>query len=112
MMPLANAYTAPVQEFGQDPVGAGLFRGMWRDIWARVQGQAGTSYYGGADGDATATLGGYANSPQSFIGAGLARNPVTTNNGAYPTISSGIVEGPMGDPVRRIFADRLGRGTR
>lgn len=111
MMPPANAYTAPVQEFGEDRLGAGLLRGLARDIWARVQGRAGTAYYGGSDADPERTLGGYAASPQSFIGvaAGVHNTQVTTN-GAYPTIASGIVEGPMGDPVRRIFADRLGRG--
>jgi len=109
MMPPANSYTAPVQEFGEDQLGAGLLRSIFRDVWARVQGRAGTSYYGGADGDPEATLGGYAVSPQSFVGV-AGRNSQVTTNGAYPTIASGIVEGPMGDPVRRIFADRLGRG--
>lgn len=108
--PFANSYTAPVQEFGEDQLGAGLVRSMFRDIWARVQGRAGQAYYGGADGAPESTLGGYGNSPQSFIGV-AQRNTAVITNGAYPTIASGIVEGPMGDPVRRIFADRLRRGA-
>ncbi|NUP79754.1 MAG: hypothetical protein HOV96_19635 [Nonomuraea sp.] len=110
--PFANSYTAPVQEFGEDQLGAGMFRSIFRDIWARVQGRAGQAYYGGFEGSPENTLGGYGNSPQSFIGvAGRGRSDSITTNGAYPTIASGIVEGPMGDPVRRIFADRLRRGA-
>lgn len=105
-----NAYTAPVQEFGPDQLGVGLLRGLFRDVLARVQGRAGTSYYGGSDADPERTLGGYAPSPQSFHGAANpAATTVVTNNGAYPSIASGIVEGPMSDPVRRIFAARTGR---
>lgn len=111
MTTFANSYIAPVQEFGEDQLGAGLFRGMWRDIWARVQGHAGQAYYGGADGDPERTFGGVGNSPQSFVGVAMGvRTQAVTNNGAYPTIASGIVEGPMGDPARRIFAARLQRG--
>jgi hypothetical protein len=107
----ANSYTAPVQEFGPDEFGEGLARGMFRDIWARVQARMGQAAWLGFDGDPVSTLGGYAQSPQNFQGAASrATTLVVGRDGGYPTISSGITEGPTGDPARRIFAARLQRG--
>jgi hypothetical protein len=109
MLP-ANAVVVPVVDYGPDPADSWV-RALTRDIMTRLQGRAGQPIYAGADGDPESSLGGYALSPQSFLGAASrATTNVTGRDGAYPDIASGIVEGPMGDPARRIFAARLARG--
>ena len=99
-----------ISDFDVDPSRA------WADLLledtaSRVQGLLVAPVIG-ADHDPEQTYGGaYARSPQSFRGAA---SPAATNvvyrNGGHPEISSGIVEGPMGDPARRMFAARLRRG--
>ena len=109
MPAFANQYSAPVAEFGPDPrerVAGGLFA----EIWARVQGLR-THPYAPADKDPSTTFNGYAQAPQNFqvqipLGSGIPYR-----DGGSATIDSGLVEGPMGDPARRIFAQRLARRT-
>lgn len=104
----ANQYTHPVAEFGADPRDR-LSAGLLREIWTRLQGCR-THPYGPEKADPSTTFNGYAQSPQDFrgfpapMGAGM---PYV--NGGSPTIDTGLVEGPMGDPARRIFAQRLAR---
>jgi hypothetical protein len=107
-MGFANQYTAPTAEFGADP------RDRWagtllHDVWTRLQG-ARTHPYGPEKGDPSTTWNGYAGDPQAFrglqapLGSGTPYRP-----GGFATIDSGLVEGPLGDPARRIFAQRLAR---
>ncbi|MEV4557787.1 hypothetical protein AB0K51_12395 [Kitasatospora sp. NPDC049285] len=106
----ANQYVAPVSEFGEDPNGRSTARGLLTEIWTRVQGFR-THPYGPADKDPSITFNGYAIAPQDFRGLGNQLGPGTVpyRNGGYATIASGLVEGPLGDPSRRIFAQRLAR---
>lgn len=53
---------------------------------------------------------GYAPSPQSFTGmAGQGGSGVVYRTGAFPQTDSAVIAGPLGDPSRRIFAERLAR---
>lgn len=109
MLPV-NASPRVIVEYEGDPAESWA-RGLFTSLLDRLQGRLGQAAVVGFDGDPMTTLGGYAKSPQSFIGAGTrATTNVVTRNGAYPTISSGVVEGPYGDPARRILAARLSRG--
>lgn len=106
----ANQYTAPVAEFGADPHDRTAWS-LFTEIWSRVQGLR-TVPYGVADKDPSVTFNGYAAAPQEFTGLGTSLGGATPyRNGNYPTIDSGLVEGPLGDPARRIFAQRLARRT-
>lgn len=106
----ANATQRVITEYEGDPAESWV-RGLFSSLMDRLQGRLGQHAVMGFDGDPSATLGGYAKSPQSFTGAASrATTNVVNRNGAYPTISSGVVAGPMGDPARRILADRLARG--
>lgn len=107
-MGAANQYIAPVSEFGADPhdqVAAGLLQ----SIWTRLQGFR-THPYGPAQKDPSITFNGYAASPQHFRGLQSPLGAGTPyRNGNSPMIDTGLVEGPMGDPARKIFAQRLAR---
>lgn len=106
----ANAERREIVEYGGDPAESWVL-GLYRSVMDRLQGRLGQHAVVGFDGDPGSTLGGYAKSPQTFTGAASrATTNVVTRNGAYPTISSGVVSGPMGDPARRILANRLSRG--
>lgn len=108
-MSAANQYLAPVSEFGEDPNGRGTARGLLGEIWTRVQGLR-THPYGPADKDASTTFNGYAAPPQDFRGMNAINAGATPyRNGGYATIASGLVEGPLGDPSRRVFAQRMAR---
>jgi hypothetical protein len=104
----ANEGRQAVATFGVGPdARQGL--GLFREIWTRVQGLR-THAYGLEKSDPSITFNGVAQAPQSFsglnqpLGGGQAYR-----NGGSATIASGLVEGPMGDPARRIFAARLKR---
>jgi hypothetical protein len=107
----ANQYTAPTAEFGADPADrrAG---GLLRELWSRVQG-ARTHPYGPEKGDPSTTWNGYAQPPQAFHGLQqpLGGSGTPYRPGGFATIDTGLVEGPLGDPARRIFAQRLARRT-
>lgn len=104
----ANQVRAAVTNFGIGPdARQGL--GLVRDLWSRVQG-ARTHPYGPEKSDPSITWNGVAQSPQDFAGFNVPLGGgVPYRNGGSATISSGLVEGPMGDPARRIFAQRLKR---
>ena len=105
----ANEYRSPVTEYGDDPRD-GRFRSLFGRIWNTVQ-SCYTAPYRPADDDPNGGVFTGLHTPvQAFMGADfLAANPVQYNDGGYPTIDTGLIEGPMGDPARRIFADRLRR---
>lgn len=108
-MGFANEYRAPVAEFGPDPRERQA-RGLLFDSWTRLQGWF-TTVYGPEKSDPSTTFNGtIVTPPQQFkglqpkVGGGLPYRP-----GGSATIDSGLVEGPLGDPARRIFAQRLAR---
>lgn len=85
--------------------------GLLADLWARVQG-ARTHPYGAEKADPSITWNGYAQTAQEFRGLNNAPGGSTPyRNGGSATIASGLIEGPLGDPARRIFAQRLKRQT-
>lgn len=106
----ANAYRAAVTEYGEDPNGQRPGRGLLADVWTRLQGFR-THPYGPADKDPSTTFNGVGPAVQNFQGMGdlLAVGAVPYRNGGSATLASGLVEGPLGDPARRIFATRLRR---
>lgn len=106
----ANQQIRPVSEFGTGPdARQGL--GLVREIWRRVQG-ARTHPYGPERSDPSITFNGLAAAPQNFRGF-IAPSGGSTpyRDGGSATIDTGLVEGPLGDPARRIFAQRLKRQT-
>lgn len=107
----ANQFTRPTAEFGEGP-DARQGRGLLADLWSRVQG-ARTHPYGAEKSDPSITWNGYAENPQDFAGLNAPLGGgVPFRNGGNATIDTGLVEGPLGDPARRIFAARLKRQTR
>lgn len=103
-----NQFLQAVSQFGVGPdARQGL--GLFREIWTRVQG-ARTHPYTPEKSDPSVTWNGYAQPPQNFKGLNAPLGgAVPFRNGGSATIASGLVEGPMGDPARRIFAQRLKR---
>lgn len=84
-------------------------RHLFTELWTRVQGFR-THPYGPAKSDPSITWNGVAARPQTFHGfTAPMGGSVPYRDGGSATISSGLVEGPMGDPARRIFAQRLKR---
>lgn len=105
----ANAHTRAVVDYGPDPNDARA-RGLFRDTLARVQGVLVAPWLG-SDHDPSATYSGYGPALQDFRGAASpATTGVTFRDGGNAELASGVVEGPAGDPARRMFADRLRRG--
>lgn len=87
----------------------GQARGLVREIWTRVQGFR-THPYGPEKADPSITFNGVAAPAQDFRGWSAANAGGSAyRDGGSATIESGLVEGPMGDPARRIFAARLKR---
>lgn len=105
----ANQRRAVVTEYGDDPSN-GRFLSLMGRLWNSAQ-SAYTAPYRPADDDPNGMVfTGVHTAVQAFSGSDfLAANPVQYNNGGFPTIDTGLIEGPMGDPARRIFADRLRR---
>ncbi|WP_367575280.1 hypothetical protein [Streptomyces griseoaurantiacus] len=105
----ANERRTVVTEYGGDPRD-GRFQGLFGRLWNTVQSRY-TAPYRPADDDPNGMVFTGLHQPvQAFMGADfLAANHVTYSDGAYPTIDTGLIEGPMGDPARKIFADRLRR---
>lgn len=106
----ANAVQRVIVDYGREPAESWVRR-LYGDVSARLRGVLVAPVLG-ADADPERTYGGRLEgvSVQDFQGAA---NPASTNvayrDGGHATIASGIVEGPYGDPARRIFADRLRR---
>jgi hypothetical protein len=106
-MRTANAVSRTVTDYGPNPHNPAA--GAVRDAMARLHGFLVPSVVG-SDASAEATFHGYARPMQDFRGAAASTgNPVTNHDGGTPEISNALVEGPMGDPARRIFAARLRR---
>jgi hypothetical protein len=107
-MMFANEGRQQVATFGVGPdARQGL--GLFRELWSRVQG-ARTHPYGLEKSDPSITWNGVAQAPQNFRGLNAPMGgSVPYRNGGNATIASGLIEGPMGDPARRIFAQRLKR---
>jgi hypothetical protein len=105
----ANERRAPITEYGADPRD-GRFQSLMGRLWNTVQSRY-TAPYLPADDDPNGRVFTGLHTPvQAFMGADfLPGNPVQYANGAFPTIDTGLIEGPMGDPARKIFADRLRR---
>jgi hypothetical protein len=106
----ANSRREAVTNFGVGPdARQGL--GLLRDLWSRVQG-ARTHAYGLERSDPAWTFNGVGPAAQNFRGLSApGGGGVPYRNGGSPTIASGLIEGPMGDPARRILAQRLKRQT-
>lgn len=110
-MTAANETTRTVVDYGRDPAESHV-RALARDTVDRVQGFLVRAWMG-ADTDPYTTFYGYGPGIQDFSGsASPATTNVTYRDGGSADISSGVVEGPLGDPARRIFADRLRRRSR
>jgi hypothetical protein len=105
----ANQRRAAITEFGADPRDS-IFQLLMGRLWNTAQSKY-TAPYRPADDDPNGMVfTGLHNPVQAFMGADfLAPNHIQYNNGGYPTIDTGLIEGPMGDPARKIFADRLRR---
>jgi hypothetical protein len=104
----ANGQRRAIVDYGADPRD-GYSASLFSTIWNTVQSKF-TAPYRPADDDPSTVFTGLHAPVQAFMGANfLAANHVQYANGQYPTIDTGLIEGPMGDPARRIFADRLRR---
>jgi hypothetical protein len=80
-------------------------------LWERVQGFR-THPYAPEKSDPSITWNGVAAAPQDFTGLQFSLGGgAPYRDGGSATIDTGLVEGPMGDPARRIFAARLARQT-
>lgn len=108
-MAAANTYRRPIVEYGADPRD-GITAGLIGRLWNTLQG-AYTAPYRPDDNNPQGGIFTGTHAPvQAFMGADfLAANSVQYTNGAFPMIDTGLIEGPMGDPARRIFAERLAR---
>jgi hypothetical protein len=105
----ANQRTRAVTDFEGDPTFRSRAGSLFTFLWRTAQ-SAYTAPYRPADDDPSAVFTGYHAPVQAFTGSAfLAANRVTYSDGGYPTIDTGLIEGPMGDPARRIFAERLAR---
>jgi hypothetical protein len=105
----ANQQGGVVTEFGEDPNGRATARNLLTEIWFRVQGTR-THPYAPENGDPSITFNGLGPPPQTFKGMATGLGGATPyRNGGSATIASGLVEGPLGDPARRIFASRMRR---
>jgi hypothetical protein len=102
-----NARTHPVTDYDPDPRNPGAQ--LLHDVWLRLHGWLVPAVVGG-DTDPELQFHGYGPQMQDFVGlANPSANSSVTRNGEYADVSSAVTAGPMGDPVRRIFADRLRR---
>lgn len=98
-----------IASFGSDPNAAGINNGLASKIHGYLQSWF-TPYVGPSEVNPGKFWPGYAPSPQSFAGmAGFGGSAVVYRTGAYPQTDSAVIAGPLGDPSRRIFAERLAR---
>ncbi len=102
-----NARTRTVVDYDPDPHNPGAQ--VLRDVFLRLHGWLVPAVVGG-DADPELQFHGYGPQMQDFVGlANPASTSVVTRTGDYADVSSAVTAGPMGDPVHRIFADRLRR---
>lgn len=105
----SNGERRAIVDYGADPrerYAGSLVSTLWRTVQSRF-----TAPYRPADDNPNGGVFTGLHQPvQAFMGADfLAANAVQYSNGGYPMIDTGLIEGPMGDPARRIFADRMRR---
>jgi hypothetical protein len=104
-MAFANERPHVVVDFGPDPNNPA--KGLVRDAFLRVWGFLVPVYAGGSL-DRGSQFHGVGPAMQDFVGAANpAATTIVNRDGEYPTISSGVTAD--GDPVRRMFAERLRR---
>lgn len=108
MTTYANQSTQTIADFGPDPNNRAI-RFLMSRQW--VDNQSGyTQVYGPSELDPGRFWPGYLDSPQDFVSFNQSGgSTVPYRSGAYPQTDSAIVTGPMGDPARRVFAERLAR---
>jgi len=102
----ANARTRPAVDFDADPNNPSA--GMVQETLMRLHGFLVPAVLGG-DSDPERQFHGYGPQLQDFRGAASPASTGAIPNGGNAELSSAVVAGPMGDPARRIFADRLRR---
>jgi hypothetical protein len=106
----ANRRTRAIEEFEGDPSFRGRAGSLFTFLWRTAQSAYTAPYRPADDNPNGGTFTGYHAPVQAFTGSAfLAPNPVQYSDGGYPTIDTGLIEGPMGDPARKIFAERLAR---
>ncbi|MEN8672576.1 hypothetical protein [Nocardioides sp.] len=107
-MSAVNAVTTTVTDYGPDPRNPA--QQILREVFLRLHGWLVPAYVGG-DNDPGNQFHGLAAPMQEFKGlANPGSTTVVYRGGDYAQLDSAITAGPMGDPTRRILADRLRRG--
>lgn len=107
MTRFVNEQPRTIVDYGRDPAESTVRR-LVRDTLERAQGFL-VAPWVGSDYDPSRVFYGYGPELQNFRGAASRATSNVTYRAAAADISSGLVEGPLGDPARRIFADRLRR---
>lgn len=104
----ANQSAQTIAEFGPDPNNRRIRWLMTRQVWDDQSMY--TSPYGPSELNPGRFHPGYMDDPQNFVSFNQhGGSEVPYRTGAFPDTSSAIVTGPMGDPSRRVFAERLAR---
>lgn len=102
-----NAFRRTVIDYGEDPNNPA--RSIGRDLALRL-GAFLVPVVGGGDTDPEQQFHGVGPKLQDFDGAAnQVGNRILYTNGGNAEISSAVTSGVTGDPVRRMFADRLRR---
>jgi hypothetical protein len=106
----ANRRTRAITDFEGDPTFRRRAGSLFTFLWRTAQSSYTAPYRPADDNPNGGVFYGTTAPVQAFTGSAfLAANRVTYSDGGYPTIDTGLIEGPMGDPARRIFAERLAR---
>jgi hypothetical protein len=94
--------------FGPDP-NTGPIQAFMSRVHGYLQASY-TPYVGPSEVNPGRFYPGYAPNPQSWAGmAGHGGSGVVYRTGAFPQTDSAVISGPLGDPSKRIFAERLAR---
>lgn len=105
-MGFANQVTRVVTDFLPDPNNPS--RDIAADMTLRVQGQLVAPMVGG-DLDPGLQFFGYSEALQDFKGLAVGTPTSSVMRDGAADLSDAVTANPMGDPARRIFADRLRR---
>jgi hypothetical protein len=104
----ANQSAQTIAEFGPDPNNRRIRWLMTRQVWDDQSMY--THPYGPSELNPGRFHPGYMDDPQNFVSFNQqGGSEVPFRTGAFPQTDSAIVTGPMGDPSRRVFAERLAR---
>lgn len=105
----ANETRGLIPEFGPDPSNRRFLGLMSRKVH-EDQGHY-NHPYGPSNLNPGYEWDGYAHNPQHYKGFAVATGGSLTQyrDGGWEQTDSGVVAGPLGDPSRRIFAERLAR---